>query len=33
MEKHREQAIRIAKLMLDLNPIYIDTETTGFDDL
>lgn len=31
MEKHREQAIRVARLMLEMNPIYIDTETTGFE--
>jgi DNA polymerase-3 subunit epsilon len=31
MQKHREQAIRIAKSMLELSPIYIDTETTGFE--
>jgi DNA polymerase-3 subunit epsilon len=32
MEKHREQAIRIARSMLELKPIYIDTETTGFEN-
>lgn len=32
MEKHREQAIRIARMMLEMEPIYIDTETTGFED-
>ena len=31
MEKHREQAIRIARMMLDMDPIFIDTETTGID--
>ncbi|MBN2043702.1 MAG: 3'-5' exonuclease [Anaerolineales bacterium] len=32
MEKHREQAVRIARAMLAMDPIYIDTETTGFED-
>jgi len=31
MENHREQAARIAKNMLAFNPIFIDTETTGFE--
>ena len=30
-QDYRQQAMRIASKMLDLNPIYIDTETTGFD--
>ena len=31
MNTHREQAARIAKDMLALDPVYIDTETTGFE--
>ncbi len=31
MEGHKEQAVRIARNMLTLDPIYIDTETTGFE--
>ena len=27
----RQQTMRIASQMLELNPIYVDTETTGFD--
>jgi DNA polymerase-3 subunit epsilon len=30
-QDYRQQAMRIANNMLDLNPIYIDTETTGFE--
>lgn len=32
MEKHTEQAIRAAKSMLAMNPVYVDTETTGIED-
>ena len=32
MEKHTEQAMRVANSMLAMNPIYIDTETTGVED-
>jgi DNA polymerase-3 subunit epsilon len=32
MQKHREQAIRIARSMLEMEPVYIDTETTGFEE-
>lgn len=28
---HKQQAVRIAKAMLALEPVYIDTETTGFE--
>jgi DNA polymerase-3 subunit epsilon len=31
IEETRQQAVRIAQSMLDLNPIYLDTETTGFE--
>ena len=31
MEGHREQAARIARNMVAMRPIYIDTETTGFE--
>jgi DNA polymerase-3 subunit epsilon len=31
MTDQRELAIRIARNMLDLKPVYIDTETTGFE--
>ena len=31
MENHREQAVRIARNILALDPVYIDTETTGFE--
>jgi oligoribonuclease (3'-5' exoribonuclease) len=30
-QDYRQQAMRIANQVLELNPIYIDTETTGFD--
>ena len=33
MDKHREQAIRIARSMLEMEPIFIDTETTGFESV
>ena len=32
MQGHRTEAIKKAKEMLALNPVYMDTETTGFED-
>lgn len=31
MQDQRKQVVRIAKDILDMNPIFVDTETTGFD--
>lgn len=33
MNENRQQVMRIAKTILGMDPIYIDTETTGFNPL